>query len=174
MTRPRSRRFRAPHALSIAAVALVAAVSAPLRADAQPANDIDREDQALAYAQCLREHGVEDFPDPDGSGRTAFRIDDSSAARFRSAIEACRELAPAGLASGPPSPERTEALVDFADCMRENGVAEFPDPSVQGVFMFDEGDADIEGPAMQAAMQTCTELASDTLGGVAISMGVRR
>src|ERR1051326_8327017 len=56
----------------------------------------------VKFAQCMRDHGVKDFPDPDASG--ALTIDgvvngssiDTDSAAWKTAIDACKDLEPAG------------------------------------------------------------------------------
>jgi len=61
----------------------------------------------LAFAKCMRAHGVPDFPDPDGqSGQLGpgSGIDPTSAA-FQTAINGpCRSLAPAGWVNSGSGP----------------------------------------------------------------------
>jgi hypothetical protein len=58
--------------------------------------------QAVKFSQCMRDSGIGNFPDPDGSGQLTIdeiannsSIDTSSAA-FQKALTACRDLQPAG------------------------------------------------------------------------------
>src|SRR5690349_21658592 len=58
--------------------------------------------QAVKFAECMRNNGVREFPDPDASGE--FTIDeiangssvDTSTAAFQQAISACKDLEPPG------------------------------------------------------------------------------
>ena len=72
-------------------------------------DDTEFQDQALAYAQCMRDNGV-DMPDPDfsegsGPGRGLFGGGDIDPTdpTFQSANEACEDLAPGrgGFGGGP-------------------------------------------------------------------------
>jgi hypothetical protein len=87
------------------------------------------EDYQLAFADCMREHGI-DVPDPssDGSMR-APAIDDMSA--FTEASEACQEkLGRPPVQAGEPTKsdeERLAEMVAMAECFREHGI-EVPDP----------------------------------------------
>jgi hypothetical protein len=50
----------------------------------------------LAFAKCMRAHGVAGFPDPDGQGhfhQSALGRVDANASVFQTAIEICRPLA---------------------------------------------------------------------------------
>ena len=88
--------------------------------------------QGLKFSQCMRAHGVSDFPDPDASGGIDIQpgsgLDPQSPA-FQAAQKACRADMPGG-AGGPIKPSKaqfTKALA-FAKCMRTHGLPRFPDP----------------------------------------------
>jgi hypothetical protein len=75
-------------------------------------------------------------------------------------MEACQELRPPGMgggsAAGNPA-EAMEAMLVFAQCMRDNGVPGFPDPGPEGGRMLIGPGADVNpnSPAFQAAVQAC-------------------
>jgi hypothetical protein len=53
--------------------------------------------QMRAFAKCMRENGIPDFPDPDASGRLTFQRRAGKGLRddaFKEAQEKCRELQP--------------------------------------------------------------------------------
>jgi hypothetical protein len=95
-------------------------------------------EQAVKFADCMRKNGVREFPDPDASGQ--LTIDgiangsslDTNSAAFKQAISACRDLEPAGFTGSKRSPEQQQAAVEFAQCIRDNGVKDFPDPDPDG------------------------------------------
>ena len=91
--------------LLTAGLLLVAPVAALAQ---QPA---DNDDAALAYAQCMRDNGYAEFPDPTPGEGMRFLITPGSAARFEKASTACRELAPEGLRDEGVTPEQLEGLV---------------------------------------------------------------
>ena len=155
----------------IAAASVATLLTAPPNAIAQEPPSADRQDQLLAYAQCMRENGYAEFPDPSAEGHLRLQIDASTAPRFEAAREACRELSPMGLETGPPDPERMERLVGFAQCMRDNGIPDFPDPDVQGQFNLAGSDIDDDGPAIQSGMRDCIQASGGfgALGGVRIT-----
>ena len=92
--------------------------------------------KAVRFAECLRENGVSDFPDPDATG--AFTIEtiangssvDTSSLAFTRALTACEDLEPAGFYGEARSPEQQEAALEFAQCIRDHGVKDFPDPAI--------------------------------------------
>lgn len=141
---------------------LNAAVIAALSIWGSPADAKDAE-KAVAYAQCMRKNGFPDFPDPDAEGRILLRprLDDRSAPAFRAAHAACNNLAPEGWASERPDPERRAKLLGFARCVRDEGIADFPDPGSAGQFDF----ATItDSPKLKSAMETCRQAKGVTVG----------
>jgi hypothetical protein len=90
--------------------------------------------KGVKFAQCMRSHGVSAFPDPGASGK--FTIDqiangsslDTSTPAFKQALSACKSLEPAGFTGGRRSPVQQSAALKFAQCIRDNGVKDFPDP----------------------------------------------
>lgn len=96
----------------------------------------------LAYASCMRSHGVPSFPDPGGSGGipkqgviSAERAVSNS--QVSTAANACADLLPAGGSlSGQPSrtvtAQQHQYYLSAAACMRSHGFANFPDPTFAG------------------------------------------
>jgi hypothetical protein len=50
--------------------------------------------QALEFARCMRAHGVPNFPDPDGDGRTAISDSVRNNPRYAAAKETCNAAVP--------------------------------------------------------------------------------
>lgn len=81
-------------------------------------------------------------------------------------IGACGSSAPAGPGTGSDSANSTAAnaqkAVKFAECMRSNGVSEFPDPGPSGSFTIDGvvngSSLDPNGPAFKRAINACKGL----------------
>src|SRR3954451_2068384 len=88
---------------------------------------VSDQDKLVKLAECIRAHGVPHFPDPDPKGEYQFGIDVSPAV-WKKATEACRDLTPPGTFSGKRSPKQQSDALRFAECVRENGVKDFPDP----------------------------------------------
>jgi hypothetical protein len=87
-----------------------------------------KREKAVKFAECVRAHGVPHFPDPDASGNFNFGVD-VSAAVFTAAVNACKALQPPGSLSGKRSSTQQSAALRFAQCVRANGVPDFPDPA---------------------------------------------
>ena len=134
-------------------------------------NNTTNRDQAVKFAGCMRAHGVREFPDPDASGN--LTIDqiangsslDTSSAAFKQAISACKDLEPPGFTGGKRSPEQQKAALKFAQCIRENGVKDFPDPAPDGPLVDTNRipSAARNGgmSILNAAMQKCRDLAAN-------------
>jgi hypothetical protein len=133
-----NRRRRPLAALAlIAMVALISACgsSAPAPSGSGGNNTAANAQKAVKFAECMRSNGVSEFPDPGASGK--FTIDgvvngsslDPSAPAFKQAISACKDLEPAGFMGGKRGPPQMQAALKFAQCMRETGVKDFPDPA---------------------------------------------
>jgi hypothetical protein len=128
-------------------------------------------DEAVKFAACMRANGVKQFPDPDASGQ--LTIDgiangsslDTNSAAFKQAISACKNLEPAGFTGNKRSPEQQKAALKFAQCIRDNGVTDFPDPDPDGPLVDTNRipSAARNGgmSILNAAMQKCRGLAAD-------------
>jgi hypothetical protein len=84
-------------------------------------------DKAVKFAECIRAHGVSDFPDPDAKNQFQYGVSVSPAVWTR-AVTACKDLQPPGTLSGKRTPKQQSASLRFAQCIRDNGVKDFPDP----------------------------------------------
>jgi hypothetical protein len=92
-------------------------------------------EKAVKFAECMRTNGVSAFPDPDASGE--LTIDavangsslDTSTPAFEQAMSACKDLEPPGFTGGEVTPSMRTARLAFAQCVRDNGVKDFPDPA---------------------------------------------
>src|ERR1019366_2641493 len=86
--------------------------------------------QAVKYSDCMRAHGVPNFPDLNANGSVNLPSDiNPDAPAFQSAQQACAGLRP-GAGSPPPpiSLAQQKSFVANAKCMRKHGVPNFPDP----------------------------------------------
>jgi hypothetical protein len=90
----------------------------------------------VAYAQCMRSHGVPDYPGPGSSGQLPkvasgqqVGVSDS---RLTAAQGACQALWPY---QAPTQAQQRQELADdlkFAQCMRSHGLPDLPDPTDSG------------------------------------------
>lgn len=89
--------------------------------------------QALAYAKCMRDNGVPDYPDPQpgNGGRVILAPGGSSDnPKSQAAQQACRDKMPQGVGAARGGPVDTAKVMAWAQCIRANGVPNFPDPDV--------------------------------------------
>jgi len=97
---------------------------------AAPSSSAALYDDELKYAQCMRTHGVPNFPDPSSSG--SFQMP-AGTNRSSPAFAACQKFLPGrgsgGLGSGPPPTAAALAqMLKVSQCMRRHGISDFPDP----------------------------------------------
>jgi hypothetical protein len=105
------------------------------------ASEGSRQQTMVAYARCMRTHGVPEFPEPS-EGHLLIHSSDHNghvtglnpqSAQFQAAQKVCGKLLPNG---GVPSPaeqsKMQEKALQFSKCMRTHGVPSFPDPKFGG------------------------------------------
>lgn len=91
---------------------------------------------ALKYSQCMRSHGLPNFPDPSPGGGFVFPAgsgDTPGSPAFQAAQAKCQKYMGGlgGLAPGTqthPSQQWLAQMVKAAGCMRRHGYPDFPDP----------------------------------------------
>jgi hypothetical protein len=120
--------------------------------------------QAVAFAACMRAHGVPNFPDPKitHNGRAtgvsqAVPASVGQSPAFAGAQKACAKLAPGETGpatAGPITATQRAKMLAFASCVRSHGYPNFPDPNAQGVFempaKFNQG-----APGFQSTASSC-------------------
>jgi hypothetical protein len=129
-------------------------------AAASAAADQRDEDAPLKFAQCMREHGMTWFPDPQPGGGIQIKIPKGmDKEKFDAAMEACKKWAPDGGDHGPADPQMLEQARQMAKCMRENGVENFPDPQPDGSLRVDGGKVGMGpgDPTFDKAEQACSK-----------------
>ena len=127
----------APSSAITAAASNNAAATAPAVTGSSGGNNdtAANRQQAVKFSECMRANGVKGFPDPNVSGQ--LTIDgiangsslDTNSAAFKQAISACRSLEPAGFTGNTRNAQEQAAALKFAQCIRDNGVKDFPDPA---------------------------------------------
>ena len=127
-------------AAALAGVVTAVAVLSACSSGSGTPSAADSEDQVwLAITQCIRAHGMPQWPDPvtGPDGHLMFPADAPRTTPQGQA--ACRALfdqlpADAG-ATPPPSAADIAKLRRFAVCLRHNGVPDWPDPDASGNFV---------------------------------------
>jgi hypothetical protein len=99
---------------------------------AKPWSKQDAMQAALAFARCMRQHGI-DMPDPKFNGdnitqRLPTRAEQNSP-KFKAAQQACRQYQPDGGQPTPPTAQERQQALAFAQCMRQHGI-NMPDPQI--------------------------------------------
>jgi putative hemolysin len=154
---------------SLAAAVLVVPALALTACGSDAAPAADREQQArdaqLAYARCMREHGV-DMPDPQAGGERGLTLvapKGASPEELRRAEQACRkhleDIEPPELTEEQKR-EFEEAALAHARCMREHGV-DMPDPTFgengAARIRVGKGGPDPNDPEVREAEEACRD-----------------
>jgi hypothetical protein len=165
-SRPRRARAAAViPALAAAALLATACGGSPSPAGSGAAATGTGAPTLASYAQCMRSHGVADFPGPDSSGqipggKTALIQLSRSNSHYHAAEQACQRLWPY---QQPTQASLAQQLADdlkFAQCMRAHGLPNFPDPSNGpdgAVFVFSQssGGVNPHSPQVLAKAHQC-------------------
>jgi hypothetical protein len=125
--------------------------------------------KAVKFSECLRVNGVSDFPDPNASGEFPSYGVSVTAAVWTKAVAACKSLQPPGSLNAHLTQTQFAAALKFAQCVREHGVPDFPDP-VNGQPLIDTNripSANKPGgmTILNAATHTCGHLLAQDTGG---------
>jgi hypothetical protein len=118
-------------------------------------------EKAVKFAECIRSNGVSEFPDPDAAGEFVYGIKagsslDPSSAAWQTATAACRSLEPSDFMPTTFTTKQIEARDKFAQCVRDNGVPDFPDPTTHGPLVDVSNGS--SNPQLQAALHKCLRL----------------
>jgi hypothetical protein len=138
MTRPRrGPALLASGVLLATAMALAGCGSAggAGRAAAAQTGSATPDDATMAIVTCYRAHGDPSFPDPvydPSDGRWHFAVSPGSAPAGTQ--RACQYLFPSDNASPPVPQAQFQQLVRLAECIRQHGVPNWPDPDPDGSF----------------------------------------
>jgi hypothetical protein len=157
------RKVRPLAALAIAAVVGAGCSKAPAQTGTSSAAT---QEQAMKFAQCMRDNGVAAFPDPPASGQ--LTIDavlngsslDPNSAMFKQAINACKDLEPPGFTGTKRTAQQQEAALRFAQCIRDKGVPDFADPTPDGPLINIDGSKPGLKAAVDAALKKCRDFSA--------------
>jgi hypothetical protein len=133
------------------------------------------EQAAVRFSDCMRSHGLSDFPDPGTAPREFKNALETKSPAFQGAETACRHLLPGGGthdSSSPPSPAQVAAELAFARCLRGHGFPSFPDPSSSGELsheMLASAGIDLHQPAVIQAADACVGVTHGFLTRAAVA-----
>ncbi len=163
----------------------------PVPASANGASvELTEEEALLAFAQCMREHGVDmDDPTVDADGNLQFgrsssqesgQLSSEERAVFGAAREACAtelESVALGFRDGDPT-QLQDDLLAYAECMRDNGFEEMVDPDFSdsgpgggGTGGGPFGEIDRTDPDFENAQEACGEILAGFGRGGGRSLG---
>jgi hypothetical protein len=145
-------------------------------AAASPSPTALTNDQILAIgreaAQCMRQHGIPDFPDPVIGQHGDLDLPPGPAGQqakdqLQAHPDAQRTCEPIlqrlPQFASPTRPAFTQEdlanLLKFAQCLRRNGIPEWPDPKADGTFPISGTPLATEGKSarLRAGMQACRQ-----------------
>ena len=141
-----------------------------------PSNTTAKVDQMVAFARCMRAHGVPNFPDPGSNGSGGLIIQQRagsggslkvngvgvSSPAFQSAMQSCHSQLPNGGRPPQLSAARRAQMLKFSQCMRAHGLTNFPDPTFGpggrvGLKLPGGSEIDPNSPAFQRAQSACAK-----------------
>jgi hypothetical protein len=129
---------------------------------------ITARDKAVKFAECIRAHGVSDFPDPNEKNQFEYGVSVTPAVWTR-ATTACKDLQPPGTLSGKRTPKQQSAALRFAQCIRDNGVKDFPDPvngePLVNTYKIPSSNTANGMTILNAAMHKCGDILHRAAGG---------
>lgn len=118
----------------------------------------DNEPSPLKFSRCMRDQGFTWYPDPDAEGNLkANEPEGLDQAKYQKAQKACEVYAPWGAGSGnKKSSDELDKLRKVSQCMRDHGLAKFPDPDENGTININKNmGISPDDPAVQKAQQEC-------------------
>ena len=125
-------------------------------------------DRAVKFSECVRAHGVRDFPDPNADNQYDYGVSVSPAV-WKQATTACKDLQPPGTLSSKRTPEQQSDSLKFARCIRDNGVKDFPDPvngePLVNTYKIPSSNRPGGMAILNAAMEKCGNVLSQAAGG---------
>jgi hypothetical protein len=168
-------------AAAIAAATVIAALGSSSPSSAGPPTQPQMQQlqqSAVRFAQCMRSHGLLNFPDPTSPQEFKQSIGASAegSPTARSAETACQHLLPGGGSprqSAAHSQAQSVAALAFARCLRSHGFPNFPDPTSSGQItheMLANAGINLHQPALLQAADACVSVTH----GVLTKAGVAR
>jgi hypothetical protein len=141
-----------------------------------PESSASTQQKIVAYGQCMRTHGVPNFPDSGsgGSKQAVVRaLKEVSNSEVDAAQTACQRLQPGG--GQPNQAQLAQHLTDllaFARCMRTHGVPNFPDPTNSGQVtheMLANAGINVHQPVVLQSADACVSVTQGVLTKAAVA-----
>ena len=156
-------------------------------AGSSPTPTPDAYQQALKFSQCMRSHGIANFPDPQQNGNgegISLRVNanggdtglNPDSKQFQDAQTACQQYLPNGGQLSPDQQAQAQQnALKFAQCMRAHGV-DVPDPQPGSGGLpirigTGNGKVNPDDPKFQAAQQACQSVLGNPGGSFQTSKG---
>ena len=151
--------------------------SGPNAANSAGSPDGSKAASMVAFAQCMRTHGVPNFPDLGNQGMRIQATPSSvsvngirlSGPAFNSAQQACHSKLPNGGKPPQLNASQRQAALQFSQCMRSHGLPNFPDPNFTGggvrIQIGPSGGLNPNSPAFKTAQQACQPVLRRALPG---------
>lgn len=133
-----------------------------------PLNDAE---MAKRFGDCIRANGIPNFQDPKISTNGGMQLlmpDGVAKDKADAAMAKCRQYLPNGGVPPKADPQRVEQARKFAQCMRDHGLPNFPDPGADGGVAIDLDKLGVTGPddpKLTTAQKACEHLMPGPSGG---------
>jgi hypothetical protein len=120
----------------------------------------------LEFSECMRAHGVTNFPDPAklpsspppiGATFLGNGPNPNTSPIYRAASAACRRYAVAEPVTPAGAAEMQAEQLRYAQCLRAHGEPGFPDPSANGGFVVPKS-IDENSPVFRRAERDCVSV----------------
>jgi hypothetical protein len=139
--------------------------SAGSTSTATPPSSATGGSSVLRYSQCMRSHGIADYPDPSGNGSVTIRVRPGSdlnpySPQNQAAQAACKSVSPGGNLTLAQEAAANGKGLRYSQCIRSHGIADFPDPNGQGTLTINEGSGDLDpnSAGFKTAEKACQSL----------------
>jgi hypothetical protein len=144
-------------------VAQLASTATQSTSSSTPSARSAHQNDAVAFARCMRSHGVPNWPDPNSSGafdkaKLTTQQLGAGGSQVQTAQSACNRLLPNGGSGSNAARVRYQRALGlrYTRCMRRHGVPNLPDPGSDGRIP-DPATVGINqgSPKFKAANQAC-------------------
>ena len=156
----RVRRRAALQAVTVGLALLTGACGgspSSARSAGSPNAEGSAQSQQLAFARCMRSHGVTDYPDAGPIQASPGSDLDPGNPTYRAARQSCQSLQPTENLNPAQAAQGNADALKFSACMRNHGITKYPDPQVGtgGNDTINLSGIDLNSPQFQAAQQAC-------------------